>query len=255
MRRRRTRQRCQRVQLKRTFNVSFEKMFVDSRDAAFTGTRLDWGDLTSGSALMSMTDCYLNVLSAVSGARGINLYGATQGKFERIKFAGARTLIQMQNAVGIGWCNQHVFLSCSINPTGSAYPVAGSGEGITFQGCNVQANSGDGIGRFWSTDLTQDFRGVSLLGNTFYDVLTTGGVWANFYTGQGLVIQNNLLGGAANVTSGNNYGIGIGGGTAGVSGAEKGVIGVDLSCNQGRYMTALFLFNGTKANYNNVRKL
>lgn len=119
----------------------------------------------------------------------------------------------------------------------------------------IKTSSGDGIGRFWGTHLTQDFRGVSLIGNTFYDVLTTGGVWANFYTGQGLVIQNNLLGGAADVTAGANYGINIGGGTAGVLGAEKGVVGVDLRCNQGRYMTALFLFGGSKANYNNVRYL
>lgn len=241
--------------LKRTMNVSFEKMYIDSRDPTFTGTLLDWGDLTSGSALMSMTDCYLNVLSNVSGARGINLYGATQGKFERVKFSGARILIQMQNAVGVGFCNQHLFLSCSFNPTGSQYPVSGSGEGITFQNCNIQASSGDGIGRFWSTDLTQPFRGVSLIGNTFYDVLTTSGVWANFYTGESLVIQGNQLGGAADVTAGSNYGIFIGGGTAGVLGAEKGVVGVDLRCNQGRYMTALFSFGGSKANYNNVRYL
>jgi hypothetical protein len=54
--------------LRPTLNVSFEKMFIDSRDAAFTGMLLDWGDLTYGSALMAMTDCCL-VLSNVIGAR------------------------------------------------------------------------------------------------------------------------------------------------------------------------------------------
>ncbi len=241
--------------LKQTMNVSFEKMYIYNANAAFTGTLLDWGDLVSGSALMSLIDCYLNVVSAVSGARGINIYGATQGVFDRVKFAGARTLVQMQNAVGVGFCNQHTFRSCSFNPTGTQIPILGSGEGITFISCNVQASSSDGIGRFWATDLTQPFRGVNLIGNTFYDVLTPGGIWAGFYTGQGLNIIGNSLGGAANITAGNNYGLAIGGGTAGVSGTPLGVAGGQVIGNNFRYMTAGITFGGTKANYNNARSM
>lgn len=241
--------------LKQTMNVSFEQLVITNSNAAFTGTLLDYGDLTSGSALMTLRECILNVSSNTSGARGINLYGTTQGTFDRVKFAGARTLIQMQNATGVGFCNNHNFRSCSFNPTGSSWPVVGSGEGISFISCNVQASSGDGLGRFWSTDLTQQFRGVNIIGCTFYDVLTTGGIWCNFYTGNGLNIIGNMMGGAADITSGNNYGMQIGGGTAGVSGSPLGVTGGCIIGNEFRYMTAAISFGGTAGTYNNVRSM
>ena len=241
--------------LKQTMNVSFEQLVITNSNTAFTGTLLDWGDLTTGSALMTLRDCIVNVSSNVSGARGINIYGATQGTFERVKFLGASTLVQMQNAPGVGWCNNHHFRCCSFNPSGSSYPVSGSGEGITFLSCNVQASSGDGIGRFWRTDLTQQFRNVNIIGCTFYDVLTTGGIWANFYTGKGLNIIGNMVGGAADITAGNNYGFQIGGGTDGVSGSPLGVVGGACFGNEFRYMTAAFGFGGTAGTYDNVRAM
>ena len=241
--------------LKQTMNVSFEQLVITNSNAAFTGTLLDYGDLTTGSALMTLRECILNVSSNTSGARGINLYGTTQGTFDRVKFQGARTLVQMQNASGVGFCNNHNFRSCSFNPTGSSWPVAGSGEGISFISCNVQASSGDGIGRFWSTDLTQQFRNVNVIGCTFYDVLTTGGVWCNFYTGKGLNFIGNMMGGAADITSGNNYGMLIGGGTDGVIGAPLGVTGGCIIGNEFRYMTAAISFGGTAGTYDNVRSM
>lgn len=241
--------------LKRTFGVSFERMFISTNNAAFRGTVLDFGDLTSGSALMSMRECVLHSPSTVVGARGINLYGSTQGEFDNVKFSGNQFLIQMQSAVGVGWCNQHTFRSCSFNPTGSQYPIIGSGEGITFQGCNFQASSSDGIGRAWATDLTQPFYNITLIGNTFYDVVTTGGIWCGFYTGRGLNIIGNSVGGAQDLTAGNNYGFAVGGGAAGSGGDPKGVTGGMITGNAFRFMTAGVAFGGAAGTYNNARDM
>lgn len=241
--------------LQRTFGVSFERMFISTNNPAFKGNLLDWGDLTSGSALMSMRECVVHCPGTDGAATGLNLYGSTQGEFDNVKFSGAQILVLMQIATGIGWCNQHTFRACAFNPTGSQYPIVGSGEGITIQGCNFQASSSDGKGRAWSTDLNQPFYNITLIGNTFYDVVTTGGIWCGFYTGRGLNIIGNSVGGAQDLTAGNNYGFAVGGGAAGSGGDPKGVTGGMITGNAFRFMTAGVAFGGAAGTYNNARDM
>lgn len=235
-----------------TFNVSWENIFIYNNQATFNGVLLDYGKPTvapgDDSAIFSINDCTISVVGTT--ARGLSLYGSTQGMFSNLTFSGKGILLSLQLIAGVGFCNVHTFRNCNIKPQDAQYPVSGSGEGLTFIGCNVQASSGDGVGRFWRTSLSQPFRGINLFGCTFYDANTAGGIWAEFYWGQALNIHGCMMGGA-DPAVGNNYGITLGGGGTGLS--EPGVRGYTILGNSFRYMTAALSMSGTIANDNNAK--
>lgn len=242
------------INCRSTFNVSFENLFIYNNNAAFNGTLVCYGSriaVTPGqdSALMTWKNIFFSLASGTG--YGLQLHGSTQGLFESCTFSARGQLVSMQQVAGVGFVNVHKFVNCNFKPTGTEYPVSGSGEGILFLGCNVQASSGDGIGRFWRTSLTQPFRGISLIGCTFYDANTPGGIWAEFYWGQGLVIQGCGLGGV-DPSLGSNYGFSLGQGGAGLS--EPGVRGFSILGNNFRYVTAAISFGGTAAADTNAKK-
>lgn len=228
------------INLKSTFNISFEKLFFHASNAAFDGVLLMYGAASilpgDDSALMSLDDCYLHG-NGTSNSKLLWLYGATQGSFERLSFGGKGTFVSMQTSAGVGFCNVHQFRSCNFKPSASNYPIVGSGEGISLIGCNFQASSGDGVGRGWITSINQEFNGISLIGCSCYDVLAAGGIWFQLARGAGLNVSGCNIGGA-DPSIGGNYGVSLGGTTGGVKGFA--IIG-----NCFRYMTAGILFNGT----------
>jgi hypothetical protein len=194
-----------------TGNVSFENLFLYMDNTAFNVPFVDYGLISSGSALMHVKDCcFFN--NGTSASCCISLYGATQGSFRDVLFSGFA--LKFQNVNGVGFCNVMNFTNCNfVNCTG--YPVFGSCEATTFLNCNVQAGP-DGVGRFWQTSLNQDVRGISLIGCAFYDVLTAGGEWIDFYRGNALNVIGCRFGGPG--TDNYNAALVLGGGTGGVHG-------------------------------------
>lgn len=244
------------INCRETVNVSFEKLYILNLQSAFNGSLIDYGKvgaMTPGedSSLMTLRDLTISILGA--SALGLQLHGATQGKFADINFGGVGYLVSLQRVAGVGFCNVHTFEHCRFGPAGSKPAILGSGEGITLLGCNFQASSDDGKGRAWDTDLTQPFKGVSVIGCTAYDATATGEIWFHFYTGAGFVFKGNRMGGVGNLTGGNNYGVQIGGGADGTVSDPLGVSGFDISNNVAEYMTAFVNFGGTAANYDNCR--
>lgn len=242
------------INCKGTFNVSFENLYIYNNNAAFNGNLIDYGSRVAvnpgeDSALMQWRGIYISLASAT--AYGLQLHGSTQGLFENVTFAGRGFLLALQNIAGVGFVNVHKFINCNFKPTGAEYPVTGSGEGITFLGCNMQASSGDGVGRFLRTSLSQPFRSFSLLSCTFYDTLAAGGIWAEFYWGQNPIVKGCIFGGA-DPALGTNYGITLGGGGAGLN--EPGVVGHEIEGNSFRYMTAGVANAGVIASNTNPRK-
>lgn len=242
------------INCKGTFNVSFENLYIYNNNAAFNGNLIDYGSRVAvvpgdDSALMHWKNIYFSLASGTGF--GLQLHGSTQGIFESVTFAGRGVLVALQNIGGVGFVNNHKFIDCNFKPTGAEYPVSGSGEAVTFIGCNIQASSGDGIGRFLRTSLSQPFRSISLLYCTFYDVLTAGGVWAEFYWGQNPIVQGCIFGGVT-PSAGTNYGITLGGGGLGLN--EPGVIGHMIEANQFRFMTAGIACAGVTASGTNPRE-
>lgn len=234
-----------------TFNVSWRDMMLLQTSGAFNGTFLDYGSTTllpgEDSALMSLTDVYLQV-AGTTNAKGLDLYGATQGTFDRVTFAGRQTLVHFQNQAGVGFCNVHQFRNCNWKPSGAEVPMLGSGEGLSFTGCNVQASSSDHKGRWWETSQSQPFRGISLIGNCFYDQTVGGTVWSTFYWGDGLAIAGNVFGGVSG-----SFALTLGGGGTGGDPQVKGLRGFDIRGNWFNGFSAGISFDGTIANKTNAR--
>jgi hypothetical protein len=240
------------IKLWKTFGIGFEKTMVLASNAAFNGVLLDFNDTTPApgddSALMHIRDSYI-YLAGSSGV-GLDLYGSTQGVFENNTFSGAGTLIKLQDVAGVGFCNVHRFGNSHIKPTGSNYPVLGSGEAITFDTCNVQASSSDHIGRFWLSSQNQAFKGITIRGCTTYDVTASGGISSYFYRGNGLNLFGNNFGGTS---TGANYAMQIGGGPVGANDDGYGVSGFNVIGNNFEYLTAGVSFAGTAGNHNQAR--
>lgn len=223
--------------------ISFENMKMGATNTAFNARFLDFDVISTGSALMSLKDC-------VAGNKGTSascfmwLYGATQGIFENVLFNGQGVHVQMQNAAGVGFCNVHKFISCNHSSQNGLYAIQGSGEGITFLGCNYEAG-GDGIGRAVSTSTLQDVRGMSFIGCTFYDVTVAGGEWIEIPAGEAINVLGCRMGGVT-PSAGSNYGISLGG-------ALQGVRGICIMGNTFRFMTAAINFGGTIVGGTGVR--
>lgn len=240
------------IKLWKTFGIGFEKTMIIASDAAFNGVLLDFNDTTPAagddSALMHIRDAYVYVAS--SSGVALDLYGSTQGSFENTTFAGAGTLVKMQDVSGVGFCNVHRFANSQFKPTGTNYAVVGSGEAITFQTCNIQASSSDHIGRFWLTSQNQPFKAVSILGCTTYDTTASGGIQCYFYRGTGLNMIGNQFGGTS---TGANYFAQIGGGPTSVSPDGYGVSGIAIIGNTFDSFTSALTFGGSVANNNEAR--
>lgn len=235
-----------------TFGIRFESMMLLSQDPGFNGVLVDYNPAAvspgEDSALMSMRDVYVQIASAAATA--IDLYGATQGSFENLTLQGPGRLLKLQDVTGVGFCNLHRFANVYIKPSGTIHPVFGSGEGITFQSCNVQASTGDGRTRFWETSQNQPFKGITIQGCTTYDPVADGGIQCQFYRGYGLTMIGNLCGG---FSGGANYFATIGGGPSGASEDGYGVSGIVILGNVFEYFTAAISFQGSAANNNQGR--
>ncbi|WP_136625971.1 hypothetical protein [Bradyrhizobium macuxiense] len=231
-----------------TIGITFENIKLASTNPAHDGYLLDNGQstLTSFSQTMSMGKC---VVIYNGSAAAINLYGALTTEFQKCLFGGDGTAIAFQNVArsgGLIFSNVHNFKDCNFTPSGTAFPVLGSGEKISFIGCNVQASTADGSGRFWNTSTVVPFIAVNIIDCGFYDVTAAGQVWGSFYAGNGLNIIGNRVGGA-DPSLGGNYGFSIGGQLTGVQGFS--VIG-----NDAQFMTALLNFDGTTGAGTNASK-
>ena len=238
------------IKLWKTFGIGFEKTMILAMDAAFDGILLDFNATTPSpgddSALMHIRDVYIHGASA-SGTL-LDLYGATQGAFYNITFAGAAKMVALQTAVGVLFANQLGFDRCSFKPTGTVTPIVGSGEALTFSGCNIQASSGDGKMRFIQTGLSQPFNCISLLNNSFYDVTAGGVETCVFYWGTGLNIKGNTF---SNYSG--SYDITIGGGGSGVDPQRDGIRGFVIEGNSFYNGSAHVSLAGTIANKKNPR--
>jgi hypothetical protein len=231
-----------------SFNVSFERIWLEAIDkTTFNGTLLDYGMITTGASYMHLTDCLLICDSSAAGARGMNIYGATQGSYKDVAFLGkaASGLVSMQQVSGVGFCNVHNFQSCHFKGTNGNYPVQGSGEGLTFQSCNIQAGA-DGLGRFWQASLSQDFRGVNILGCTFYDPLAAGNEWIAAYRGNGLNVIGCRFGGRGDL----GYAAAIR-----LAGTTGGVHGVTILGNNFEYCNPAISFAGNIAAGTHAREI
>lgn len=202
-----------------SFAIAFERLFMHAMQPTFAGTLLDFGKITTGSAYARIRDCSV-VNGGGAGSIGVNLYGSTQGAYDDVAFMGPGRHVALQDVADVGFCNQHRFSACAFKPNGSLYPVVGAAEGITFENCNVQASSLDGVGRFWQGSLNQDFRGASILGCTFFDVLAGAGEWVSLFRGNAFVFIGNRVGGYWPPTGPPVYsaGVRLGGGVGGVRG-------------------------------------
>jgi hypothetical protein len=239
------------INLRNTNSVSFSRMGIRSTNAAFDGRLLDYGAATSplNAAYMSIDDCSISSVSA-SGAL-LSLYGATDGQFNKVTFGGPGTHVALQSVEAPGFCNNHLFQTCTFTPSGSIYPVNGSGEGIVFSSCNFQASSLDGRARAWVSSGLQPFLGVTFFCCTFYDVREPNGEWLVGLWGDGF----NVTGGCRFGGNSNTYAIDIGGGGGDhPDPEERGVRGVNITGNFGDgFEPAMILLSGSKANKTNVR--
>lgn len=236
------------IDARETIGISFEHMKIASTNPAHDGYLIDFGQSTLSSFSQTMTLDHCVIL--YNGTRAaINLYGALVGTYEKCDFTGSGSAVAFQNDVRddeLIFSNVHDFISCDFTPSGTAIPVIFSGEKISFDGCNVQASSTDGQGRFWTTSTVVPFLAASINDCSFYDVTSGGSVWGSFYAGDGLNITGNLVGGI-NAEIGTNYGFAIGGHLDGVKGFV--VLG-----NTVRFMTAFIDFGGTPGAGNHARK-
>ncbi|TGQ50945.1 hypothetical protein EN836_26580 [Mesorhizobium sp. M1C.F.Ca.ET.193.01.1.1] len=242
------------VDCRDTFNVSFERLWIEALDkTVFNASLIDYGFITTGSAYMHMTDCFVMADSGVAGCRGVNLYGATQGSFKDVSFNGkaASGVLALQDINGVGFCNAHTFTSCQFKGASSNYPVHGAGEGLTFTGCNVQAGA-DGVGRFWSGSTVQDFRGVDIIGCTFYDQLAGGGEWIAAYRGNALNVIGCRFGG---YDTGGAYSAAIRLGGAAVGNGNDGVHGVNIIGNNFDHCSPAVAFTGVIANRTHAQEV
>lgn len=200
-----------------TVNVSFEDVYIQQQNTSFAGHLIDYGaetiGSTTGSSLMRVKNCTL-LNSGTTGSSDLQLYGATQGVFESITFGGARH-VKLQDVNGVGLANSLLFSRCDFVPSGTDYPVSGSGEGVTFFVCNVQRCSGDLKQRFIQTSANQDFRNINVLGCTAYDAGAGGFVTMDFKQGEGLNVAGGMIGGYNAATT---YAIQLGGSGTGVRG-------------------------------------
>lgn len=238
------------IKMWKTFGIGFEKTMIQQTDAAFNGVLLDFNDTTPApgddSALMHIRDVCIYGASA-SGTL-LDLYGSTQGSFQNTTFSGAAKMVALQTSAGVPFANQHGFDRCSFTPTGTVNPVVGSGDAITFSGCNIQASSGDGKMRFIQTGLSQPFNNIALLNNSFYDATAGGVETCVFYWGNGLTIIGNRF---TNYTG--SYDMTLGGGGSGVDPQLDGLRGFIIEGNSFYNGTAHVNFAGTIGNKKNPR--
>ena len=222
-----------------TVGIVFENLYLLQQNATFSGYFIDFGWISSGSALMSIKDCTAHS-SGVSTGFMVNTYGATQGRFASSKFSGSGAAFKGQTTeTGVLFSNQHLWECCSFNPSGGVTPIQGSGEGWTFKSCNFQADSADGKGRAINTSTSIEFRGLNIIGCSFYDVLAAGEIWIKANTGYGFNMHGNFLGGV-DPASGGNYGVSLGG-------YLNGLKGISVVGNHARFMSALLSFAGSGA--------
>jgi hypothetical protein len=153
----------------------------------------------------------------------------------------------LQDTAGTGFCNDHLFSTCTFHPV-SDYPVLGSGEGIFFLSCCFQAGSTSRIGRAVRTSDVAMFKGLGFIGCTFYDPTVTGGEWIVARWGSGFNASGiNRFSGVAG-----SYAIDLGG-VVGSDPQEGGVRGFDVSGNFFDNFTAAITFSGTSAAKSNAR--
>ncbi|TGR19797.1 hypothetical protein [Mesorhizobium sp. M8A.F.Ca.ET.198.01.1.1] len=235
------------LDLRDTFNVSLEKLWIEALDkTVFNAALIDYGLIATGSSYMHMTDCFVLADSAAIGCRGVSLYGSTQGSFKDVSFNGKASggVLALQDTNAVGFCNAHTFTSCHFKGANGNYPVHGSGEGLTFIGCNVQAGA-DGIGRFWSGSTIQDFRGIGILGCTFYDQLAGGGEWIAAYRGNALNVIGCRFGGY-DTAGAYSAAVRLGGAAAG--NGNDGVHGANIWGNNFDHCSPAVSFAGVVAN-------
>lgn len=237
------------INCKDTNDVSFSRLQISATNAAMNGVLIEYGGgtgapLPANSAYMSIDDCALSTANASSVC--LSLYGATDGQFNKVNFNGPGRAILLQTVTTVGFCNGNVFNTCTFTPSGTIFPVLGSGEGLSFIGCVFEPGS-DGIGRGWQSSLAQRFKGVSFIGCWFGDGTVAGGQWLNPVWGEGLTVMGCVMGGVAG-----SFGIDMGG-IANADPQIGGVRGVNISGNSFDGFGAAIAFNGTIVAKSNVR--
>jgi hypothetical protein len=99
----------------------------------------------------------------------LDISGMTTGSYEKCTFAGRGFLVSLQRSSGVSWCNVHNFRRCNFNPY-NQFPIVGSGEVITFDNCNWQAGSNDGIGRALQSSNNLEMKALTFQNCGYYDV-------------------------------------------------------------------------------------
>lgn len=233
------------IDARNTDGVGFEGVFLSATSAAFDGTLLDYGVISNpGTSNCFLENCVVDIVG--SSGTGLSLYGSATGSWNRTQFLGAGRLVALQLVGGVNFCNIHNFRSCNFNPT-NQYPIVGSGDNISFSGCNFQAGSSDGKARALQSYSGAPLRGLTLDGCGFYDVLANGTIWFSLALGGGLEMHGCYMSGIVG-----SYGFDIGG-VAVADPESSGWGGVLLSGNYFDTLTAVMNFEGTSADGSNVR--
>ncbi len=232
-----------------TSNVSFQNLEIVATNTAMNGVLIEYGGgtgspLPANAAHMVIEDCSLTTRHGSSVV--LSIYGATDGHFGKVSFNGPGRHVQMQTVATVGFCNGNTFSTCSFVPSGTVYPIFGSGEGVSFVNCVFEPGS-DSIGRGWQSSSVQPFKGISFSGCWFGDATVAGGEWILATWGNGLAVTGCSITGCAG-----SYGVSLGGG-GGSDPQEAGCRGVSIMGNFFSDFAAGVNFYGTIAAKTNVR--